>query len=116
MDHEWLLQKLELKIADPHFLRLIRRMLRGSILHQDGSLAETERGTPQGSPVSPVLANICLHYLLDEWFAQNHSEGGEFIRYADDAVFVFSDETTARNFHSALVARMKEGGLSLNLH
>ena len=113
--HEWLLQKLDLKIADPHFLRLIRRMLRGSVLHVDGSLAETEQGTPQGSPLSPVLANICLHYLLDEWFEQNHSEGGEFVRYADDAVFVFKNETTARNFHSALVARMKEGGLSLNL-
>lgn len=115
VDHEWLVQKLELKIADPHFLRLIRRMLRGSILHEDGSLAETERGTPQGSPVSPVLANICLHYLLDEWFDENHSKSGEFVRYADDAVFVFKNETTARNFHGALVARMKEGGLCLNL-
>lgn len=113
--HEWILKKLELKIADPHFLRLIRRMLRGSILHADGSLAETELGTPQGSPVSPVLANICLHYLLDEWFVQKHSEGGEFIRYADDAVFVFRNEETAQAFQSALVARMKEGGLALNL-
>ena len=113
--HEWILKKLELKIADPHFLRLIRRMLRGSILHEDGSLAETELGTPQGSPASPVLANICLHYLLDEWFEQNHSEGGEFIRYADDAVFVFRNEDTAQAFQRALVARMEEGGLALNL-
>jgi RNA-directed DNA polymerase len=115
VSHEWLLQKLELKIADPHFLRLIHRMLRSSILHEDGSLAETERGTPQGSPVSPVLANICLHYLLDEWFSQNHSEGGEIIRYADDAVFVFKEEKTAQDFKAALTARMKEGGLNLNL-
>ena len=115
VSHEWLLQKLELKIEDKHFLRLIRRLLRNSVLHEDGSLAETERGTPQGSPVSPVLANICLHYLLDEWFAENHSEGGEIIRYADDAVFVFKDEPTAQAFLAALTARMKEGGLNLNL-
>ena len=115
VDHDWLLQKLELKIADPHFLRLIRRMLRGSILHEDGSLAETERGTPQGSPVSPVLANICLHYLLDEWFDKNHSKGGEIIRYADDAVFVFRDVETAQAFQSALAVRLKDGGLNLNL-
>src|SRR6266851_6612721 len=82
VDHEWLMQKLELKIDDEHVLRLIHRMLRGSILHEDGALAETEHGTPQGSPVSPVLANICLHYLLDEWFEKNHGESGEFIRYA----------------------------------
>lgn len=115
VDHEWLMQKLELKIADEHFLRLIRRMLRGSILHEDGSLAETERGTPQGSPVSPVLANICLHHLLDEWFTKHHSESGEFIRYADDAVFVFKDEQTANAFRALLTERLKEAGLNLNL-
>jgi group II intron reverse transcriptase/maturase len=115
VDHEWLLQKLELRIGDKHFLRLIGRMLRGSVLHEGGLLAEPERGTPQGSPVSPVLANICLHYLLDEWFAQNYSEGGEIIRYADDAVFVFKEEGTAQRFQTDLMARMKEGGLSLNL-
>jgi len=115
VDHEWLMQKLELKIADPHFLRLIHRMLRGSILHEDGTLADTERGTPQGSPVSPVLANICLHHLLDEWFVQNHAESGEFIRYADDAVFVFKDEQSANAFRAHLEVRLKEAGLNLNL-
>jgi len=115
VDHEWLLQKLELKIGDQHLLRLIRRMLRGSILHEDGTLAEPERGTPQGSPVSPVLANICLHYLLDEWFQQNHGESGEFIRYADDAVFVFKDGQTAEAFRAHLAVRLKEAGLNLNL-
>ena len=55
VDHEWLLQKLKLKIADEHFLRLISRMLRGSILHEDGSLAESELGTPQGSPVLSLI-------------------------------------------------------------
>jgi group II intron reverse transcriptase/maturase len=115
VDHEWLLQKLKLKTRDEHFLRLIRRMLRGSILHEDGSLAETERGTPQGSPVSPMLANICLHHLLDGWFDAEYAGRGEFVRYADDAVFVFTDEETARSFQVALQARLQEAGLTLNL-
>ena len=115
VDHEWLVQKLKLKIADGHFLRLIRRMLRGSILHESGALAETERGTPQGSPVSPMLANICLHYLLDGWFDAEYGGRGEFVRYADDAVFVFRDEETARSFQAALQLRLQEAGLSLNI-
>lgn len=115
VDHEWLLQKLKLKIADEHFLRLIGRMLRGSVLHEDGSLAETERGTPQGSPVSPMLANICLHHLLDGWFEAEYAGKGEFVRYADDAVFVFTDEETARSFQAALQLRLEEAGLSLNI-
>jgi RNA-directed DNA polymerase len=114
VSHEWLLQKLKLKIADEHFLRHLRRLLRGSILHEDGSLAETERGTPQGSPVSPMLANICLHHLLDEWFDAEYASRGEFIRYADDAVFVFTEEETAKSFQSALQGRLQEAGLSLN--
>lgn len=115
VSHEWLLQKLKLKIADEHFLRHIGRLLRGSILHEDGTLAETERGTPQGSPVSPMLANICLHHLLDEWFDAEYAGRGEFVRYADDAVFVFTDEETARSFQQALQGRLREAGLSLNL-
>ena len=114
VSHEWLLQKLKLKIADTHFLRHIHRLLRASILHEDGALSETERGTPQGSPVSPMLANICLHYLLDEWFEENYGGRGEFVRYADDAVFVFADEETALSFQLALQARLQEAGLSLN--
>ena len=115
VDHEWLLQKLKLKIDDEHFLRLIGRMLRGSILHEDGSLAESERGTPQGSPVSPMLANICLHHLLDGWFDAEWAGQGEFVRYADDAVFVFTDEAVAQRFQTALQLRLQEAGLSLNL-
>ena len=115
VSHEWLLQKLKLKIADAHFLRLIHRMLRGSILHENGSLAENERGTPQGSPVSPMLANICLHYLLDEWFEAEFAGRGEFVRYADDAVFVFNDKDTAQQFQTVLQTRLQEAGLSLNM-
>ena len=114
MSHDWLMHKLGQKIGDPHFLRLIRRMLRNSILSQDGELVTNEVGTPQGSPVSPILANIYLHYLLDEWFHENWAGRGEMVRYADDAVYVFRDEETARQFQAALIARMQEAGLKLN--
>lgn len=114
VSHEWLMRILEQRIDDAHFLRLIRRLLRNSILHADGRLAETLAGTPQGSPASPVLANICLHYLLDDWFTTNWSDKGQFVRYADDAVFVFSDEQQAQTFKQALIERMSEAGLKLN--
>lgn len=115
MDHDWLVQKLETRIGDPHFLRLIRRLLRNSILTADGELKLNEVGSAQGSPVSPVLANICLHYLLDEWFQEHFGGKGRMVRYADDAVFVFADQATADEFRSALAARLAEAGLRLNL-
>ena len=114
VNHEWLLQKLALLIDDEALLRHIRRLLRGSTLHEDGTLSDNERGTPQGSPVSPVLANICLHFLLDEWFDLNFSEKGEFVRYADDAVFIFKNQDDANTFQTALAARLQEAGLNLN--
>lgn len=115
IDHDRMLEILGQKIGDPFFLRHLRRLLRNSVLHTDGTLAETLTGTPQGSPVSPVLANICLHAILDEWFQTNYSGRGEMVRYADDAVFVFTDETVAQGFLHALEARMGEAGLRLNL-
>jgi group II intron reverse transcriptase/maturase len=115
MDHDWLMQRLETRIGDLHFLRLIRRLLRSSILTQDGDVKLSERGSPQGSPVSPVLANICLHYLLDQWFRENFGRVGRMVRFADDAVFIFDDEATANQFRQALADRLAEGGLRLNL-
>lgn len=115
MDHEWLMQRIESRIADPNFLRLIRTLLRADVLKVDGKIYPTELGTPQGSPVSPILANIYLHFLLDEWFHTNHRSRGRMIRYADDAVFVFDDPTAAEKFRDGLIERMAEGKLRLNL-
>lgn len=115
VDHDWLMRTLGKKIGDEHFLRLIRRMLKNSILHEDGTLADKLTGTPQGSPASPVLANICLHVLIDSWFQEEWASKGEFIRYADDAVFAFTTEDDARAFREQLVARLAEAGLRLNL-
>ena len=114
IDHSRLLEILGQKVSDSFFLRHVRRLLRGSILHTDGTLAETLTGTPQGSPVSPVLANICLNHILDQWFRENYASRGEMVRYADDAVFVFGDEAVAREFLQALEARMNDVGLNLN--
>jgi group II intron reverse transcriptase/maturase len=113
MDHNWLMERLQTRISDPRFLRLIRRMLRNSILGVDGEIRANRRGTPQGSPVSPILANIYLHYLIDEWF-EEHIDRGEMIRYADDVVYVFPSEDGAQSFYQELVQRMSTGGLGVN--
>lgn len=116
IDHEKLMAIIEERIKDQHFLRLIRRQLRNSILSVDGEIKVNEVGTPQGSPISPVLANIYLHSVLDQWFDENWSELGEIVRYADDAVFVFGSEKDATDFKKSLTKRLQEvGGLNLNL-
>jgi RNA-directed DNA polymerase len=115
MDHGLLMELIEKRIEDQHVLRLIRRMLRNSILHENGEITLTERGSPQGAPVSPVLANIYLHYVLDEWFEENWGDKGQLVRYADDAVFVFTSERTANEFKAALQERLENfGKLKLN--
>lgn len=114
VDHEKLMGFIREQIADEHLLRLIKRMLRNSTLSETGDLIDNETGTPQGSPVSPILANIYLHHVLDEWFDKNYIGKGEMIRYADDAVFIFDDLTVAEKFKAALNERFAEYGLKVN--
>jgi len=114
VDHDRMMELLRLKIGDEKMLRLLRRMLKNSVLEQGGVMKEQGEGTPQGSPVSPVLANIYLHYALDAWFKDTWSEHGSITRYADDAVFVFGDEERAKEFRAALETRLKEFGLHLH--
>lgn len=114
VNHDTLMQHLQTRIIDSKFLQLIRLLLRADVLKGD-QIQPTELGTPQGSPVSPVLANIYLHFLLDTWFEENYAQSGRMVRYADDAVFVFKSGTTAERFRTALVARLAEGDLKLNL-
>ena len=114
VDHEKLMRFLEKRISDQHFLRLIKRMLRNSILTEQGKLVDNITGTPQGSPASPVLANIYLHYVLDEWFDQNYIAKGEIVRYADDAMFIFDDLAVAKKFRAHLGERFAEYGLRMN--
>lgn len=117
VDHEWLLRMVAHRIADPRILRLIELWLRAGVLESD-VWHETERGTPQGAGISPLLANIFLHYVLDLWVHQwrrRHARGRVVIvRYADDFVMGFEDETDARKMLSDLRERLAAFGLSLH--
>jgi group II intron reverse transcriptase/maturase len=108
MDHEKLLEILSARIEDHHFLRLTRRMLRNSILTEEGEIRQNEKGTPQGAPISPILANIYLDVCLDRWFEQNWSNHAQMVRYADDAVFVFTNMKTAEKFKRSLADRFEK--------
>ncbi len=88
VDHDWMTRCLDERIADPNFKQLICRFLKAGVL-QEGTYQATTEGTPQGGILSPVLANIYLHYVLDVWFAvERRKWHGEayLIRYADDFV------------------------------
>ncbi|GAA0921865.1 MULTISPECIES: group II intron reverse transcriptase/maturase [Streptomyces violaceusniger group] len=91
----------------------VRRWLGAPLVMPDGSLLERERGTPQGAPVSPVLANLFLHYAFDTWMAREFPAVW-FERYADDAVLHCVSERQARHVLAALTDRMAEVGLRLH--
>jgi group II intron reverse transcriptase/maturase len=116
MDHEWLLKFLSHDIADRRFIELIRRMLKADVL-DEGKLLNHEVGSPQGSGVSPVLANVYLHYVLDDWFAKvvvKWSKGSaSVIRYADDFVCCFDYREDAERFYKTLPKRFAKFGLEL---
>ena len=115
INHDKLMELINLRITDQHFLRVIKRMLKNSILSEDGEITVNEVGAPQGSPISPILANIYLHHILDLWFEDNWSGKGQMIRYADDAVFVFNNEQDATHFQKALNEQLwNEGSIKLN--
>lgn len=115
ISHIKLIELIKQRITDPHILRLIERMLKNSILSEDGEIKVNEVGVPQGSPISPILANIYLHHILDQWFEKNWAGRGQMIRYADDAVFVFNNEQYATDFQKALNEQLwNEGSIKLN--
>jgi RNA-directed DNA polymerase len=117
VSHEWLLRFLEHRIADPRVIRLIRKWLKAGVM-EDGVLVPTEAGTPQGAVVSPLLANIYLHYAFDLWanqWRQRHACGQVIIvRYADDIVVSFQHEDEAKRFLGDLRGRMEKFALSLH--
>jgi RNA-directed DNA polymerase len=117
VDHEWLLDMIAHRIADPRILRLISRWLQAGIL-ESGEWYETLEGTPQGAGISPLLANIFLHYVLDLWVAQwrsRHALGDVIIiRYADDILLGFESEREARMMLTYLKRRFFKFGLALN--
>ncbi len=114
MNHEWLIKFLEHEIADPNFIRYIKCFLKAGIM-EEGKYWTTGKGVPQGGSVSPVLANVYLHYVLDTWFAESAVKRlrgeGHMVRYADDIVFCFQYERDVRDFYDALKARLAKSGL-----
>jgi group II intron reverse transcriptase/maturase len=116
--HSPLVRMLELKIQDQRFLHLIIKLLKAPTLSEEGVVIRNEIGSPQGSILSPVIANIYLHYVLDAWFAWiNGSQfggTGTIVRYADDAVFTFRSLPHAEQFRVLLEKRLGEFGISIN--
>lgn len=117
IDHDWMLKFLAHRIADRRVIALIRKWLKAGVM-EDGRRVAATKGTPQGAVVSPLLANIYLHYALDLWvhqWRQRHARGNLIVvRYADDSVFGFKVEDTAKRFLAAMQERLAKFELTLN--
>ena len=117
IDHDWMLRFLQHRIADPRVLRQARQWLKAGVL-EEGEISVPEAGTPQGGSVSPLLANIYLHYVLDLWvhrWRQRHARGEVIIvRYVDDFVVGFQYREDAERFLNELRERLSR--FSLELH
>jgi len=117
VDHEWLLRMVSHRIADERILRLIRGWLRAGVF-EEREWKTTTRGIPQGAGISPLLANIFLHYVLDQWvhrWRQRNARGRVVIvRFADDWVMGFQYRHDAEKMRVALERRLRAFGLELN--
>lgn len=117
IDRGWLMKFIEHRIADQRVLRHVKKWLNAGVL-EDGEWRETERGTPQGGSISPLLANLFLHYVFDLWahhWRNTHARGDVvLVRYADDFVVCFQHRDDARRFLAALKQRMHKFGLELH--
>src|SRR5450755_3031986 len=117
MGHEWLLKFIQHRIADKRILRLIQKWLKAGV-SEDGEWSETKVGTPQGAVISPLLANIYLHYVFDLWLEawREKVAQGEMIavRYADDLVVGFEHRADAERFQKEFQERLAKFGLELH--
>lgn len=117
VDHYWLMRGIQQKIKDPVFNRLIIRFLKAGIIEQ-GKYKQTEKGTPQGGIISPVLANIYLHYILDLWFERIEKPRlrgyTEMIRYADDFLIGTQTKLEAEQILKDLRERLEKFGLKFS--
>src|SRR5438876_156402 len=112
-----LIRFIEYRVGDPRIIRLIRKWLKAGVL-EDGVVTVSEKGTGQGAVISPLLANVYLHYVFDLWaerWRRHEATGGMMIvRYADDIVVGFAHEVDARRFWDAMRKRFEEFALSLH--
>jgi RNA-directed DNA polymerase len=117
VDQKWMIRFVEHRIGDPRIIRLIRKWMKAGVL-EDGEFKASERGTGQGSVISPLLANIYLHYAFDLWanrWRQREAIGDMIIlRYADDTVVGFEHEADAHRFLDMMRMRLEEFALSLH--
>jgi RNA-directed DNA polymerase len=117
VSQRWLVRFLQHRIADPRVIRLIQKWLQAGVL-EDGIVTASDTGTGQGSVISPLLANVYLHYVFDLWaerWRRREATGDVIIvRYADDIVVGFEQEADARRFRDAMRARLEEFALSLH--
>lgn len=117
IDHDWMKRFLEHRIADRRMVRLLMKWLHAGVM-ENGEEREVEEGTPQGGLISPLLANIYLHYALDQWvhrWRRRHARGAVYIvRYADDFVMAFEREHDARAMRASLAKRLARFGLTLH--
>lgn len=117
IDHGWMQKFLEHRIGDKRMVRLVMKWVRASVM-EDGKLRERREGTPQGGIISPLLANIYLHYALDLWvldWRKKRADGEVyFVRYADDFVMAMQHERDALAMRTALAERLAKFGLELH--
>jgi RNA-directed DNA polymerase len=117
VNHDWLIRFVEHRVGDRRIIRLIQKWLKVGVL-EDGIVTASDRGTGQGAVISPLLANIYLHYVLDLWAERwrRHEATGDMIivRYADDFIIGFQHESDARRFLDAMPERLREFSLSLH--
>lgn len=118
VEHDWMLRFIQHRVGDPRILRLIRKWLEVGHWDESGQRVRAKRGTPQGAVISPLLANVYLHYVYDLWVDQwrrRHAHGDVMVvRYADDSVLGFQYHDDAVRFRQALEQRVAGFGLSLH--
>jgi RNA-directed DNA polymerase len=116
INHEWLRKMIAHRIADPVILRLVGKWLNAGVM-ENGIVMQMEKGSPQGGPISPLLSNVYLHYVLDLWFEKTYRKlcKGEtcLVRFADDYVVCFQHRQDADDFHQRLKQRLERFGLEL---
>jgi len=116
ISHEWLMKFMEHRIADKRMLRLLKKWLRAGVA-EDGEWSPTKVGTPQGAVISPLFANVFLHYVVDLWindWRKRQAQGEVIIvRYADDFVIGFREESDARKCLAVLGDRLAKFGMEL---